>query len=152
MDCLICQKQYRNVGAHVVKTHKMTCNEYRLMFNLKLMTPLVDPDVSEMLSASALQRMQDPEWLAKCIGNVTKTKGGRGKVDLPPASKKHLVDMNRRTGESYRKQMIPVIRDDFIAGMPPLQIQKKHGVSPMTLRDWVKAGFLPERKLKYVVN
>lgn len=149
MKCLICGKEYINLGVHVQKKH-MSCHEYRIMFNIKLTEPLADKELCEQLSVSQMQRMEDPEWLQRCKDMCEKNKGKRKKVELPKISKKHLVDMNRETGESYRSKMIPAIRDDYMSGMTPKEIQRKHGVSPATLSDWSEQGFLPKRKLKYL--
>ena len=150
MRCLICSGEYINLGVHIQKKH-MPCHEYRIKFDIKLSTPLVDKSLSEMLSVSALQRFENPEWLAacqkNCVENFKKEKHHRV---APPASKKHLVDMNRRTGESYRSKMIPAIMKDYLSGMTPTEIQKKHRVSPTTLNDWQVLGLLPKRKFQYV--
>ncbi len=151
MKCLICGKDYVNLGVHVQKKH-MPCNDYRRKFNIPFGTPLADKELCDSLSVSALQRLEDPEWLAECRKRCheNKDKGKKGSLNPPPASKKHLIEMNKKTGENYRSKMIPALQEDYMAGMTPKAIQKKHGVAPETLKDWERRGFLPKRKLKYV--
>ena len=149
MKCRICGNEYINLGVHVQKKH-MPCDEYRVMFNIKLSEPLCDKELSDSLSASQMQRLEDEEWLKKCREMCEKNKGQRKKVTLPKVSKKHLIDMNRETGENYRSKMIPAIKQDYLDGMSPTDIRRKHGVAQMTLRDWVKMGLLPERNLEWV--
>ena len=148
MLCLICGGNYINLGVHVQKKH-MSCNDYRRKFNIQLTTPLADKTLCESLSVSALQRLEDPEWLAECTKRCNENKGRRTKVVLPEISKKHLIDINKKTGESYRNRMIPALRDDYMTGMTPKAIQRKHGVAPATLKDWERMGLLPKRRLQY---
>lgn len=153
MECLICHKHFKNAGVHIKRKH-MDCNDYRRMFNISLTTPLADPELCELFSVSALQRLKDPEWLAKCAErcarNSLSIKGTKtGPLDLPPISKKRLIEMNRQTGASFRLKMIPAITADYLAGSTPTEIRRKHGVSQQTLKDWQKMGFLPRRLLKY---
>ena len=140
-----------NLGVHVQKKH-MPCDDYRRKFDIPLSAPLADKELCESLSVSALQRLEDPEWLAECTKRCEENKGKRTKVQLPPSSKKHLVDMNRETGKSYRSRMVPAILEDYTNGMPPLEIQQKHGVSPATQKDWVRLGLLPKRRLQYILE
>lgn len=153
MKCLICSGDYKNLGVHVQKKH-MPCDDYRRMFDIKLGTPLADKYLCELLSVSALQRLEDPEFLAECRArcsqNADAIKGKKtGRLNLPPISKRRLVEMNRQTGESYRAKMVPAIRADYMAGMTPIEIRRKHGVATMTLQDWVRRGLLPKRLLAY---
>lgn len=148
MLCLICGGSYVNLGVHVQKKH-MPCDDYRRKFDIPLSVPLADKELCESLSVSALQRLEDPEWLAECTRRCEENKGKRTKVQLPEISKKHLIDMNKETGESYRGRMIPALRDDYMAGMTPKAIQRKHGVAPATLKDWERMWLLPKRRLQY---
>lgn len=153
MKCLICHKNYINLGVHVKRKH-MSCDEYRREFNLPLGTPLADKELCELFSVSALQRLKDPVWLEECsqrMKGIAKENTGKktGPLNLPEISKRRLMEMNKQTGESYRAQMVPVIKDDYMAGMTPIEIRRKHGVAPMTLQDWVRRGLLPKRLLSY---
>jgi len=148
MKCLICGKNYINLGVHVKKKH-MPCNEYKIKFNIPLSVALADKALCDSLSISAKQRLEDPEWLEACTKRCSENKGSRNKVKLPDISKKHLITMNKEKGESYRARMIPTIMDDYMGGLTPIEIRRKHGVSPATLQDWVKRELLPKRKLKY---
>lgn len=67
MQCRICQKQYRNVGAHVAKTHGVTCAEYRVKFGMKANKPLVDSDLSERYSRAARKRVANFDYRMKLI-------------------------------------------------------------------------------------
>lgn len=62
MQCRICNRQYRNVGAHVVKSHGMTCPEYRRMFGMKATKPLVDGDLSARFSRAARRRVANADY------------------------------------------------------------------------------------------
>jgi hypothetical protein len=150
MICLICGKNYINLGVHVNKKH-MDCKEYKYMFNIPLTTPLAEKELCDSLSVGALKRLESTEYLdslkKRCVENSKIAP--RGKVKLPASSKKHLIEMNRKTGECYRKKMIPIIKNDYMEGMTPIAIQRKHGVSPCTLKDWQTLGLLPKRRLKY---
>lgn len=148
MRCLVCGGEYKNLGVHVQKKH-MPCDDYRRQFDIPLSAPLADKDLCELLSVSALQRLEDPEWLAECKKRCDENKGKRRTVELPAVSKKHLIDMNKETGESYRSKMVPALRDDYMAGMTPKAIQRKHGVAPATLKGWERMGLLPTRRLRY---
>lgn len=153
MKCMICERDFKNLGVHVQKKH-MSCDDYRRKFDIKLGTPLADKYLCELLSVSALQRLEDPEFLAecqeRCLKNAGSIKGKKiGPHNLPPVSKRRLIEMNRQTGESYRAKMVPAIRCDYMAGMTPTEIRRKHGVAVMTLQDWVRRGLLPKRRLAY---
>lgn len=154
MQCKICNKNYRNLGVHVQKKH-MPCDDYKREFNIPLTTPLMDADLRELFSVSASQRLENPAWreqcMSACAANSKAVKGKKlGPRDLPPASKKHLIEMNKKTGESYRQHMAPIVRVDYMAGLTPMEIHRKHGVCGQTLRDWVRAGLLPARRRQYV--
>jgi hypothetical protein len=150
MKCRICNGEYVNLGVHVQKKH-MSCDDYRRMFDIPLLKPLADPELCETLSVSALQRLEDPEWLAKCRDQCAANAGKSGvQLNLPAISKRRLIAMNKATGESYRAKMIPAILADYMSGMSPTDIRHKHGVSQMTLRGWMRAGYLPSRKKQYV--
>lgn len=153
MKCMICGGDYKNLGVHVKRKH-MPCDEYRRQFDIPLTAPLADAYLCELLSVSALQRLEDPAWLEQCkiacTVNSNSKKGKKtGQRNLPPASKKRLIEMNKKTGVSYRQRMIPAIREDYMAGLTPTEIRRKHGVSPQTLKDWERMGFLPARRLRY---
>jgi len=148
MKCLICGNDYKSLGVHIQKKH-MNPDEYRIKFNIKLGTPLVDKYISEMLSASTLQRLEDPEYVKQLTEQCNKNKGMRRPVRLPAVSKKHVIDMNKETGENYRKKMIPCILDDYMSGMSYKEIRGKHGVARATIEDWAKLGFIPKRRLHW---
>ena len=153
MQCKICSGNYKNLGVHVQKKH-MPCDDYRRKFDIPLTAPLADAYLCELLSVSALQRLEDPEWIAKCTeacaANSAAINGKkRGPLNLPPVSKKRLIEMNRETGKSYRARMVPIVRVDYMAGLTPIEIKRKHGVSVQTLKDWERIGLLPRRRLKY---
>lgn len=153
MQCKICGGDYKNLGVHVQKKH-MTCDDYRRKFDIPLTAPLADADLCELLSVSALQRLEDPAWLEQCKSNcASNAKAVEGKKtgprDWPEVSKKHLIEMNKETGESYRQRMIPIIRADYMAGLTPSELRRKHGVSQRTLLDWARLGLLPARRLRY---
>lgn len=153
MQCKICSGTYRNLGVHVQKKH-MPCDDYRRQFDIPLTEPLADADLCELLSVSALQRLEDPVWLEQCknacVAHAKAITGQKtGPLNLPPVSKKRLIEMNKETGESYRKRMVPIVLPDYMAGMTPIEIKRKHGVSVQTLKDWMRIGLLPARRLRY---
>lgn len=132
----------------------MDCDDYRRKFNIPLSTPLADSDLCERLSVSALQRLEDPVWLEQCIKACEKqSKQVKGTVlgprNLPLVSKKHLIEMNEKTGESYRQRMVPIIYPDYMAGLTPMEIKRKHGVAVATLKSWEILGLLPKRRKVY---
>jgi len=153
MQCMICGGNYKNLGVHVQKKH-MSCDDYRRKFDIPLTAPLADADLCELLSVSALQRLEDPAWLEQCTNacaeNAKNIKGKKtGPLNLPTVSKKRLIEMNKETGESYRKRMVPIVRADYMAGLTPAEIKRKHGVAARTLKDWERMGLLPVRRLRY---
>jgi hypothetical protein len=84
------------------------------------------------------------------LKNANLFKGKKtGALNLAPVSKRRLIEMNRQTGDSYRARMVPAIRSDYMTGMTPTEIRRKHGVAVMTLQDWVRRGLLPKRRLAY---
>jgi hypothetical protein len=40
LECLLCGKRYVFLGNHLIQAHKISCEDYRIMFNLPIKTPL----------------------------------------------------------------------------------------------------------------
>jgi len=54
IQCLICSKWYRKVGAHIVQRHGITAREYREAYNLEVKRGLLTPPEREILADHAI--------------------------------------------------------------------------------------------------
>lgn len=156
MKCMICGKEYKHLGIHVQKAH-MSCDEYRRKFNIPLLLPLVDPEISERLSNKMLERLTNPAFRKEAIKQCKKNGGvikgtKRGTLRLPKISSERIAATQKKTAEYYKRRKIPDILADYKNGLTPTEIVRKHGVAAQTLKNWEAAGLLPLRRLTYVLE
>lgn len=55
IQCLICDKWYRQVGSHITQTHKLTARAYREEFKLEVRRGILPDDLRELYGNHALE-------------------------------------------------------------------------------------------------
>ncbi len=82
MKCRICGREYIALGVHVRRRHQIDPDDYRDEFGILRTAPLVDDELSEIISVSAKDRMKDDDYKAemieKCKKNGAARKGKKG--------------------------------------------------------------------------
>jgi len=48
VKCLICNKEYRQVGSHIAQSHKMTAREYRRLYGFDVKKGIIPDDLREL--------------------------------------------------------------------------------------------------------
>ena len=62
MKCLLCNKNYINLGVHLRHKHQVDPNDYKEEFGILKTTPLVDKELSEHMSKKAKLRLLDDDY------------------------------------------------------------------------------------------
>lgn len=134
MKCLVCGREYVNLGVHTKHKHGLTADEYKMEFGLLMTQPLVDPDLSEHLSRMAkIGMVADPSRKAKfaqqCRENADQNRGGKLESRFNEASRQSIARSNVRRNEKYIESITPAIAAIVGKEKTGLAVQRTLGVS-----------------------
>ena len=111
MKCLICGREYINLGVHLRHKHAIDPDDYREEFGILRVAPLVDAESSRHLSDSAKRRLKDPEYKSEmaaiCKANAA-ANIGTARV-MSKAGKEALAKRNIDANKKYLQKQAPVV-------------------------------------------
>jgi hypothetical protein len=84
IKCLICGKDFRQVGSHITQVHGITAREYRETFELEVKKGLLPPDLRELKGNQALE---NGTWKNLKVGKKYWFKKGQEGVGVYKRSK-----------------------------------------------------------------
>ncbi len=131
MECLVCGRNYKNVGVHAKHKHGLTADEYRAEFGLMKTAPLVDAELSRHLSTMAK------------IGFAAKDEGDKQAVrercrennalsaasprDMSVAGRAALGARNAARNSQYLEGRAEVVRPALVGLKTALDVRKAIG-------------------------
>jgi hypothetical protein len=155
MECKECGKQYIALANHLIQTHGIVPDDYRRKHNIPLMQPLADDELRSHLSSKAQLRLLTQEGVAhlrRMLANCDRQAQTGKRRRLPKCSIEHCLVNNERKSTTFRERKLPAVLVDWNAGMSIRDVSIKHLVADATMRKWVQDGYLPKRKMVYVVD
>ena len=102
IQCLLCGAAFKGLGKHL-KYHKVTADQYRIRFGIPFTYGLESPDVLQLKSRLQQERLQDPEYAARCAGHLAKA--GHSAHTWPSRRCPTLPDPGDRLDELHLKRM-----------------------------------------------
>lgn len=112
MECLLCGKNYINLGVHLRRKHHVDPADYKEEFGMMKTTPLVDADLSEHMSKSMKRRLLDADYLAgaieKCKENAVK-RIGKPAPEYSLAAKAKVSERNRKNHADRLNKLAPIV-------------------------------------------
>lgn len=152
MKCIVCGRDYVNVGVHAKRRHGLTADEYRVEFGLLMTAPLVDKALSEHLSRMAKIGMKaDPsrkEMLAeRCRTNAAAALGKKIDSRFTTASKQRIAESNARRNDAYLERVSSVVNATIRSGGTSIDVRRMHGVSHAVVKKLHARGVV-----QYSVN
>lgn len=118
MKCEICGRQYVALGVHLRHKHQVSPEEYREDYGLLKTAPLVDEDLSFHLRASALRRLEDPEYLAEVTGRCKENaKSGKPAPEMSEEGRRRLAARNSQRNVAYLEDKAPQVQS-VLSGDP----------------------------------
>ena len=143
MECLLCGKNYINLGVHLRHKHHADPADYKEQFGMMKTTPLVDVELSEHISKSAKRRLLDPDWLAettaRCKENAAKNIG-KPPAEYSQAGRDKVADRNRKTHAQRLDKLAPVVAEILRTKKTILDVRRDIGMGSNAVMKIVKMG------------
>ena len=143
MECLLCNKNYINLGVHLRHKHHVDPADYKEEFGMMKTTPLVDADLSEHISKSAKRRLLDPDWLAetteRCKENAAKNIG-KPAAEYSQAGKDKVAERNRKNHADRLNKLAPIVEKILREKKTLLDVRREIGMGSNAVMKIVKMG------------
>jgi len=143
MKCLICGKNYINLGVHIRRKHKVQLNDYRQEFHLLKTTPLVDESLSLHISNQAKIRLLDDDYkkelVVRCKENAKKNIG-RQSYELSSLAKENLSKRNKENNLERLKKLSPKVKKILEEDKTLLAVRVKMGMGRDAVLKIVNLG------------
>ena len=149
MECLLCGKNYINLGVHLRHKHHADPADYKEQFGLMKTMPLVDADLSEHISKSAKRRLLDPDYrrevTERCLVNA------KNNIGVPPgemsnAGRNKLSKRNAETHAERLAELAPVVASILEEKKTILDVRRGIGMGRNAVLKIVKSGKANYRK------
>lgn len=142
MKCEICGRQFVALGVHIRLKHAIDPDDYRDEFGILRITPLVDKDLSEHLSAQAKLRLTDADYKAevqaRCRENGDARKGRPG-VGMSRAGKAALAKRNTENNAAYLSARASLVAHVVREKKTLLDVRRMLGTGPIAAKKIIAA-------------
>jgi len=143
MKCLLCGRDYVNLGVHLRHKHHVDPVDYKKQFGMMKTTPLVDESVSHRISKSAKQRLLDPDWLAestaRCKENATR-RIGIPAAEYSQAGRDKVADRNRKNHADRLNRLAPVVEKILREKKTLADVTREIGMGTNAIWKIIKMG------------
>ena len=144
MKCLLCSKEYINLGVHLRRKHHTGAADYKEQFGMLKTATICDPWLSKRMRESANQRLiGDPNWLAelreRCRANsVGRT--GLPAAEFSQAAKDKLADRNRKNHADRLNRLAPLVEKILREKKTLADVKRDIGMSASAVKKIVAHG------------
>ena len=143
MKCLLCDKDYINLGVHLRHKHHVDPADYKEQFGMMKTTPLVDESLSHRLSKSMKQRLLDPDWLAETTARCKENAAngvGISPAEYSQAGRDKVADRNRKNHADRLNRLAPVVAKILKEKKTLADVKREIGMGGHAIWKIIKMG------------
>jgi hypothetical protein len=157
LKCAICGDHFWALGVHVKHKHGICAKDYKAEYGLLLTSPLVHPEISEAISASAKRRLSDPDYrdeiAERCKENSKANQGKRGQSMHSPAAVESVALRNKSRNDKYLSSMAAKVQEALYRTGFVSHVARELHMGAQTIRGMAKRGLvsIPQMDRKRLV-